>query len=739
MVKKRIQGSRLPGPDMFDKARDKIIFTPENWRQVREFELTTTESDSSDEEGIKVDKNYQGQSDTTDKQFDDLQKQIDAEKKKREEIEKKLADTLKQLEDSKKSDPPVKMTTTPKPPDIASRNTTVATVDRHPAMDRAVHIDFTKSFFGSPATVATSRGHSTTIADQLERDLRDVDRTVTTLTTPVYVKETESQLPLSNAAAQLMAEHKKQIEQEKKELKSIIREIKIMETSNEPHRFTQEIREAQQMYQEKRLNYINKKKEMIRAEEIAERYEPNLEYPEFTSRPRDYVRPYQALSMKNIVTNVPKFNPDQPDKGGTLEETWNAALQFGTLEYFEEEDYHKVLLTVLQGQAHRTYKELVKQNKPLKEILNTLQDLYGTQNTIEEDQAAVDNFKRQPKEMIKRAMKRLNVLIERLSCLYDPAAWKEMSYHMQKTSLMQIITEKTRKYIELEMNKTKKYGVRIPLKDLIDQVHEFETSHNQIPKNEVAIVYTVGPANIPNWVNQLGDRQKAIKSQQHEAADIQKIATMIGKATTKVASAVTRDKTPIGKHGKKLDKILHSVMKPRRSASNSSQRPATDVDTDTEMTDLDTSKHSIKSNGNKSDKNHRADKYERGRSQKKKSDYNNQKRSYSNQSNQSNYSNRDRSSSQKSNYSNKGYDKKDKKSYNNKSTPHHSRDRKYQNDKSSKYKTKGKETKQEVIRSYKKTDDGKLVIDNKIYYTCSCASMHLVGQECPTPINSSKN
>ena len=85
---------------MFDTARDKIIFTPENWRQVREFELTTTESDSSDEEGIKVDKNYQGQSDTTDKQFDDLQKQFDAEKKKREEIEKKLADTLKQLEDS---------------------------------------------------------------------------------------------------------------------------------------------------------------------------------------------------------------------------------------------------------------------------------------------------------------------------------------------------------------------------------------------------------------------------------------------------------------------------------------------------------------------------------------------------------------------------------------------------------------------------------------------------------------
>ena len=717
----RIFRSRLPGPVMYNKKEEKIFF--------KQFELTTTDSDSSDEGGIKIDKKYLNESDNTVKLFDELQKQIDSEKKKREEAEQKLADTLKQLEDSKKTE----LTTMAPPPrttNVADRITTEAMVERNPVSDRSVHLDFTRTIFGTPTTAAAARGHSTTIADQLEQDLNEADRTVTTMTTPVYVKETESQLPLSNAAAQLMAEHKKHIEDEKKELKSIIREIKIMEASNDPHKFTHEIREAQQMYQEKLQNYIDKKKEMIRADRIAERYEPSLEYPEFNTRPRDYVRPYQALSMKNIVTNVPKFNPDQPDKG-TLEETWNAALQFGSLEYFDEGDYHKVLLTVLQGQAHRTYKEMVKQNTPLKEILCTLQDLYGTQNTIEEDQEAVDNFKRQPKEMIKRAMKRLHVLIDRLSCLYDPAAWKEMSYHMQKLSLMQIITEKTRKYIELEINKTKKYGVRIPLKDLIEQVHEFETSHNQIPKNEVAIVYTAGTTNIPNWVNQLGDRQKAIKSQQHESVDIQKIANIIGKATTQVASAVGRDKTPIGKRGKKLDKILHSMMKPKRSSSNLSQRSDTDVDTDTEMTDLDTSTHSNKSYNEKSDKNHRADKNERGRSQNKYDSYN-QKRSYSNQSN------RDRSSSQKSNYSIKGYDKKDQRDY--KSTPHHSRDRKTSQDgKSSKYRSNSNNSKAEMIRSYKKTDDGKLIIDNKIYYTCTCASMHLVGQECPTPINSSKN
>ena len=175
-------------------------------------------------------------------------------------------------------------------------------------------------------------------------------------------------------------------------------------------------------------------------------------------------------------------------------------------------------------------------------------------------------------------------------------------------------------------------------------------------------------------------------------------------------------------------------MKPNRSSSNLSQRSDTDVDTDTEMTDLDILKHSNKSYNEKSDKNYRADKNERGRSQNKKYDSYNQKRSYSNQSN------RDRSSSQESNYSKKEYDKKDQRDYKNKSTPHHSRDRKPSQDgKSSKYRSNSNNSKEEMIRSYKKTDDGKLIIDNKIYYTCTCASMHLVGQECPTPINSSKN
>jgi hypothetical protein len=716
---KKIFGKPLKGPDIYNKGKDKIIFTPENWRTVKQFELSTSESESSTES-----------ENDTEKQFDELKTVLETEKRLREEAEKKLAETLKQLEDSKKSEPTMEQIQRVETP---TQITTKAIVEHTPPSDKSVHLNFTRSFFSNPPnnTMAT-KSHSITIADQLEQDLKNMDKTVVTLTTPVYIKETESQLPLSNAAAQLMAEHKKQLEQDKKELKSIIRDIKIMETCTDSHKFEHEIKEAQETYQEKRQKYIDKKKEMIRAEEIAERYEPRLEYPEFPTRPRDYVRPYTALSMKNILTNVPKFNPDQPDKG-TLEETWNAALQFGTLEYFDEQDFHRVLVTVLQGQAHRTYKEMVKQNKPLREILNTLQDLYGTQNTIEEDQAAVDSFKRQPKETIKRAMKRLSVLIDRLRCLYDPLAWKEMSYHMQKTSLMQIITDKTRKYIEHEINKTKKYGVQIPLKDLIDQVHEYETSHNQVPKNEVAIVYSVGPTNIPNWVNQLGDRQKAIKSQKHEAADIQRIANMIGQATTQVASAVVKDKTPPkGKHSQKLEKMLHSVMKPQRSSSNSSQRERnTDVDTDTEMVDLDTSSHSNKSNDNRSNKNYRADKRERGRSEKKENGYkSNQHRSYSGKSN------RDRSSSQKSDYSKKDYQNKDKKDYKNKSTPHHSSERKksYSDKGSNKHNEKV-----ELVKSYQKRDDGKIVIDNKVYYTCACASMHQMGQDCPIPTIQSKN
>jgi DNA gyrase/topoisomerase IV subunit A len=205
---KKIFGKPLKGPDIYNKGKDKIIFTPENWRTVKQFELSTSESESSTES-----------ENDTEKQFDELKTVLETEKRLREEAEKKLAETLKQLEDSKKSEPTMEQIQRVETP---TQITTKAIVEHTPPSDKSVHLNFTRSFFSNPPnnTMAT-KSHSITIADQLEQDLKNMDKTVVTLTTPVYIKETESQLPLSNAAAQLMAEHKKQLEQDKKNLSQL--------------------------------------------------------------------------------------------------------------------------------------------------------------------------------------------------------------------------------------------------------------------------------------------------------------------------------------------------------------------------------------------------------------------------------------------------------------------------------------------------------------------------------------
>ncbi len=77
------------------------------------------------------------------------------------------------------------------------------------------------------------------------------------------------------------------------------------------------------------------------------------------------------------------FDPD--NEHGKFSYTWQAILQFGRLEYFNEEEYKQVLSTVLQGAAQDTYQEMARQGYPLKHMLDTFADLYAPRNTIEED------------------------------------------------------------------------------------------------------------------------------------------------------------------------------------------------------------------------------------------------------------------------------------------------------------------------------------------------------------------
>ena len=72
-------------------------------------------------------------------------------------------------------------------------------------------------------------------------------------------------------------------------------------------------------------------------------------------------------------------------------------------------------------------------------------------------------------------------------------------------------TIKTRQFIDYEEAKIKKVGGQFDMKELIELVNDFETSHNEVPTEDFTIVYCEASGEPAQWANDLQLRQKAIR------------------------------------------------------------------------------------------------------------------------------------------------------------------------------------------------------------------------------------
>jgi hypothetical protein len=360
---------------------------------------------------------------------------------------------------------------------------------------------------------------------------------------------------------------------------------------------------------------------------------------------------------------------------------------------------------------------MLKQEMSLRAILDIFADLYAPQNTIENDEEEVDNFVRQPKETIKRAMQRLSCLVDKLRCLSSPAAWPETKYRICKSVLKQIITTKTRQFIEFEESKIKKVGGSFSIQDLVEQVHEFEVHHGEVPKESTATVYQAASGSPADWANDLPARQKAIRQGKNIHEHTKHLANIIGQATTQVAASFVKGQQPT-RSKSKSESVLHKVKKPQRSASASSHQSDTQFgleQDDSEMTELDTT---VEQKAPKVNNNYRADKTERGRSENRRSytPSKDQGRSYSKENQGRSYSN---GRSQQGQGQQRSYSKGGSQ-------------RSYSKDKNGDRPKSATRNPTEARTTITEGEDGRIVVNNQFYYTCTCASLHMFGQICPT-------
>ena len=678
-----------------------------NWRETSEFHITTTDEsdlDSSNEEENNPETKVPPE------QIEALKLQAQTALKEKKELEEKLAQAMSQLEETKNTRSNIERADGNQPLEPNIVITRARPTERTEPSEQLQHLEYTRGFLNRDRILSSTAGTMTLLANELERDLHLTDLVTEKSTETYYAPPQETKLQFLTPAKRVVRDHKEAIDNEKEKLADIITKIKLLEMSNGSGQFDRDIKLEEEKYQRLKQLYLGHKQELARVEKIAERYQPTLEMPEFKEQPDGYRRQFGTLSMKNIINNVPKFDPD--NEHGKFSYTWQAILQFGRLEYFNEEEYKQVLSTVLQGPAQDTYQEMARQGYPLKHMLDTFADLYAPRNTIEEDQKEVDNFTRKAKEPIRTAMRRFSCLVDKIRCLSNPISWPDIKYKMCKSVLKQIITIKTRQFIDYEEAKIKKVGGQFDMKELIELVNDFETSHSEVPTEDFTIVYCEASGEPAQWANDLQLRQKAMRQNKNLQEHTKHLANIIGQATTQVAASFIKGSQP---KAKMKDAILHQIKKPQRSASASSYRSTKSGygDTDTEMTEVESVQTKSVNN------NHRADKQDRGRSGYKKS--NNQT---SQQSGQARSYSKDRPQRTTSNerYRSQSGDKGQRSYSKDKGQRSYSKDKGQRSNSN----TRTAEAKVNIEK-----EDGKIIFKNQAYYNCTCSSLHMLGQECP--------
>jgi hypothetical protein len=152
-----------------------------------------------------------------------------------------------------------------------------------------------------------------------------------------------------------------------------------------------------------------------------------------------------------------------------------------------------------------------RQGHTLRQLLDTFADLHAPRNLIEEDQKEVDNFTRKAKEPIRTAIRRFSCLVDNIRCLSNLTSWLDIKYKISKSVLKQIITIKTRQFINYEEQKIKKVGGQFDMKELIELLNNYEMSHNELPTEDITIVYCEASGQPAQWANDLHMRQKLMR------------------------------------------------------------------------------------------------------------------------------------------------------------------------------------------------------------------------------------
>ena len=233
-----------------------------------------------------------------------------------------------------------------------------------------------------------------------------------------------------------------------------------------------------------------KKSHIEKAEKVADKYNTSLKKPTFTEPPAEYALTPQRTSPREIISVTGKFNPSTEKADFT--QIWNKLTAFGQVHYYGENEYKTALGYILEGDAYEAFANMMDDNKPLSYIIDYFAKVYGRKRSLIKDRQAVDNFVRLKNEPLDICMHRSLIAIDRLQHLYSSDAWLEMRTSLRRNILMQIISDDTKRHVQLEENEIiEKTGFGVEIDKLIDMAKKYEIFHNKVPTKDVSVAFQV--------------------------------------------------------------------------------------------------------------------------------------------------------------------------------------------------------------------------------------------------------
>jgi hypothetical protein len=188
------------------------------------------------------------------------------------------------------------------------------------------------------------------------------------------------------------------------------------------------------------------------------------------------------MNTSTLKDNIFVFNPS--DSNADIVRTWDQMKQYGTKQFFTEEDYITAWSKVTSGDALQQLHNMIHSKYSLTKILKFWEELYSKTRSITDQQEIIDSFRRKKKEALVAAMLRVTVDIDQMEYAEDPAAWNGIRDKQRRDVLMKIILPETFSYLRSRREAHEKNGYLLKVDEMIQEAHTFEQSYNYVPQKD---------------------------------------------------------------------------------------------------------------------------------------------------------------------------------------------------------------------------------------------------------------